>query len=82
MELEQSANRNSETKGDVVGFTHKPGALNRWFLAAHERTSVTGATKALCNMATTHDLRNMISRITKNLILRECNVMKTMCKNW
>lgn len=48
MALEQSVNLDSKTKGGIVGITQKPGALERWFVTAHERAAITTATKAMC----------------------------------
>ena len=39
--LEQTANRDSKTKGGIIGKNLKPGALNRWFLTAHKRADAT-----------------------------------------
>lgn len=50
MALEQSVNLDSKTKGGIVGISQKPGALERWFLTAHERAAVTTATKELCGI--------------------------------
>ena len=50
MALEQSVNLDSKTKGGIVGISKKPGALERWFLTAHERAAVTTATKELCGI--------------------------------
>ena len=51
MALEQSANRDSKTKGGIIGISKQPGALNRWFLTAHERASATTATKKMAGLA-------------------------------
>ena len=47
MALEQSINADSKSKGGVVGITQNPSALQRWFLTAHERASVTTALKEM-----------------------------------
>ena len=49
MALEQSINRDSKIKWGTVGISQKPGALERWFVAAHERAAVT-ALKELCTI--------------------------------
>lgn len=43
MALEQSINRDTKTKGGIVGISQKPRALERWFLTCHERAAVTSA---------------------------------------
>ena len=50
MALEQSANRDSKIKGGIIGISKCPGALNRWFLTAHERASATSATKRMAGL--------------------------------
>ena len=50
MALEQTVNLDSKTKGGIVGISQKAGALERWFLTAHERTAITTATKELCGI--------------------------------
>ena len=48
MGLEQSLNRDSKTSGGIVGFTLKQRAVDRWFLTAHEKSSIAAATKIMC----------------------------------
>ena len=50
MALEQSVNLDSKTKGGIIGISKKEGALERWFLTAHERAAVTTATKLMCGI--------------------------------
>ena len=50
MALEQTVNLDSKTKGGIVGILKKPGALERWFLTAQEKTAITTATKELCGI--------------------------------
>ena len=47
MALEQSVNLDSKTNGGIIGITQRPGALQKWFLTAHERTATTTATKRM-----------------------------------
>ena len=37
--IEQTLNRNTKTKGDIIGFSLKKGAVQRWMLTAHARAS-------------------------------------------
>ena len=37
--IEQTLNRNTKTKGGIVGFSLKKGAVQRWLLTAHARAS-------------------------------------------
>ena len=50
MALEQSENRDTKTLGGIVGFSTNPGAVNRWFLTAHVRASVTRSLKKMCRL--------------------------------
>ena len=51
MALEQSVNRDSKTKGGIVGITLQKNALDRWFLTAHVRAAVTSAIKEICSIS-------------------------------
>lgn len=55
MALKQSVNLDSKTKGGIIGISQRPGALERWFLTAHERAAVTTATKELCDLCNIAD---------------------------
>ena len=48
--LEQSENRDTKTLGRIVGFSTKPGAVNRWFITAYVRASVTRSLKKMCDL--------------------------------
>ena len=50
MALEQSENRDTKTLAGIVGFSTNPGAVNRWFLTAHVRASVTRSLKKMCGL--------------------------------
>mgnify|MGYP000055450759 FL=1 len=57
MALEQSINADSKSKGGIVGISQCPAALERWFLTAHVRASVTTSLKEMCgekDLATGH----------------------------
>ena len=47
MALEQSVNRHVKSKRGVVGFSTQPLAMQRWFLTAHLRANITGATRKM-----------------------------------
>ena len=46
--LEQSVNRDSKSKGRIIGNSQNPNALDRWFLTCHERAAITTAFKDIC----------------------------------
>ena len=56
--LEQSINRDSKTKGGIIGFTQQRDAVNRWYLTAHTRASIVSSTKAMCGNEDIELLRN------------------------
>ena len=47
MALEQSINADSKSKGGIVGISQSPADLERWFLTAHVRASVTTSLKEM-----------------------------------
>ena len=44
MGLEQTLNKHCKTQGGLVGFSTKPSSVDRWFLTAHERATITSCT--------------------------------------
>ena len=50
MALEQSVNRDTKCRGGEIGITKREGALEHWFLTAHERASITSALKSMCGI--------------------------------
>jgi len=50
MAFEQSVNRDSKTKGGVVGLTQSPTALVRWFLTANKHAEAVSAVKGMCDL--------------------------------
>ena len=38
--IEQTVNHDTKTKGGIIGFSLKKGALERWLLTAHERAKI------------------------------------------
>ena len=45
--IEQTFNRSSKTKGGIVGFTRRPGTVQRWVLSQVERAQITEAAEVL-----------------------------------
>ena len=39
--IEQTVNRDTKTKGGIVGFSLNKGAVQRWLLTSHERAAIT-----------------------------------------
>ena len=38
--IEQTINRDSKTKGGIIGFSQKPGAVQKWIASAHRRAEI------------------------------------------
>ena len=51
--IEQTLNKDSKTKGGVVGFTLSPNAVNRWTLARSARASILRTTEEMAGIGTT-----------------------------
>ena len=43
--IEQTFNRDTKTKGGIIGFSLKKGAVERWVLTAHARATILGDLK-------------------------------------
>ena len=50
MALEQSINRDSKTKGGIIGISKGEEALQHWFLTSHLRAAMTTALKEMCEL--------------------------------
>ena len=70
MTIEQTANRDSKTRGGMKGFTTSKRASNRWIVAHHERAAITRQCEEMAGkgqkVAIRKDLTN--SRMTKDKI--------------
>ena len=47
MGIEQTINRESNTKGGIISVSQKESTVDRWYLTAHERSAITSATKEM-----------------------------------
>ncbi|KAG8187105.1 hypothetical protein JTE90_004851 [Oedothorax gibbosus] len=47
--IEQTANRDSKTKGGLIGFTRNSGAVHRWMLSHHLRAQISISCEELAN---------------------------------
>lgn len=50
--IEQTANRDSKTKGGLTGFSLNKGAVHRWTLTQHERAAITMEVKDMAGQNT------------------------------
>ena len=48
--IEQTINRNTKTRGGIIGFSLKPGAVKRWINTAHQRSSIVDACRTLAGI--------------------------------
>ena len=51
MALEQSENHDAKLPGGIIGVSRRNSALNKWFLTAHQRSSIVTAIKDMCNVS-------------------------------
>lgn len=49
--IEQTVNRDTKTKGGIIGFSRNDGSVHRWILTAHERAAMTNACKSLATVS-------------------------------
>ena len=69
MPLEQSINRDSKSKGGIIGISQNPSAVDGWFLTSHERAAITTTFKEMCslndrNESSAHDQRRVLQENT------------------
>ena len=49
--IEQTCNRDSKTKGGIVGLTQNRAAINRWILAQADRSAITRKCELMAGVA-------------------------------
>ena len=55
--IEQTVNKNAKSKGGIIGFSLKQGAVQRWLMTAHERAAVIDKCRSMTGLTaqtTTH----------------------------
>ena len=70
--IEQTLNKDTKTKGGIIGFSLNKGAVQSWILTAHERAAILRNFKNMLQI--TEDLETTL----KKLEVPELNVMKRM----
>ncbi len=53
--IEQTINRDTKSKGGIVGFSLNKGAVQRWLLTSHERAAITQACRQLAGLSATNE---------------------------
>ena len=49
--IEQTVNKDSKTKGGIVGFSLNKGAVHRWIMSQAERSAISGRCQEMANMS-------------------------------
>ena len=49
--IEQTINRDTKSKGGIVGFSLNKGAVQRWLLTSHERAAITQACREMARIS-------------------------------
>ena len=49
--IEQTCNRDSKTKGGIIGFTTNRGAVDRWILSSADRCTITKQCQIMSGVA-------------------------------
>ncbi|KAL2102045.1 hypothetical protein ACEWY4_003806 [Coilia grayii] len=73
--IEQTANRDSKTKGGISGFSLNKGAVHRWTLTQHERAAITAECK---NMAGQGALAHLNSELDHTRMQRDQTDVKNI----
>ena len=51
--IKQTMNRNSKTKGGIVGFSLRPGAVQLWITTAHSRSAIVDKCRDMAGLTNT-----------------------------
>ena len=81
--IEQTLNRSTKTKGGIVGFSLRKGAVQRWMLTAHSRAALADKCREMVSMERDQD--QVHKEIARTCMQRdEADVKKVMdvVQNW
>lgn len=78
MALEQSINRDSKSKGGIVGISTKENAVERWFLTSHERAAMVRAVKEMCGIGDSDEVGTHKEAKTARMVRDEDDVQKLL----
>ena len=53
--IEQTINRDTKSKGGIIGFSLNKGAVQRWLLTSHERAAITQAYREMAGLPSMTD---------------------------
>ena len=82
--IEQTLNRSTKTKGGIVGFSLRKGAVQRWILTAHSRAAFVDRCRAMSTGATKNQSRHHKEAASPRVQRDETDVKKVMItvSNW
>ena len=63
--IEQTFNRDTNTRGGIVGFSLKKGVIEKWIPTAHARAALTNERRQLAGLKVETAVTNKDSRISK-----------------
>ena len=63
--IEQTFNRDTNTRGGIVGFSLKKGVVEKWIPTAHARAALTNERHQLARLKVETAVTNKDSRISK-----------------
>ena len=63
--IEQTFNRDTNTRGGIVGFSLKKGVVEKWIPTAHARAALTNERRQLAGLKVETAITNKDSRISK-----------------
>lgn len=80
--IEQSFNRDTKVKGGIVGFSLKPGAVQRWVITAHERASIARLCKLTAGLEQTADEHKQLGHTAVQRSERDVQAVMALLQSW
>ena len=75
--LEQTVNREAKSRGGVIGFTLRKGALLRWLQTRHVTATYSEALKGMCNTRSSTDETH--AELGSSRLTRDASDVQTIC---
>ena len=82
--IEQTINRDTKSKGGIVGFSLNKGAVQRWLLTSHERAAITQACREMAGLHA-NDANEVVKEMGKARMAtdeRDVKKVETTLSNW
>ena len=82
--IEQTINRDTKSKGGIIGFSLNKGAVQRWLLTSHERAAITQACRdtAGLHVADGDDVVKEIGKARMTADERDVEKVQTTLYSW